>query len=94
MKKIAANLALTGSLLVTAAVLAPLFHGIDQGQSLGLWIDQAGRGNLATVEGVTRADMSTGLLAQDTGALAQFCGRGGQITDLICHTVTPYLPND
>lgn len=54
MKKIAANLALTGSLLITAAVLAPLLQ--DQGQSLGLWIDQVGPANLAG-----RADLSTGL---------------------------------
>jgi hypothetical protein len=91
MKKIAANLALTGSLLMTAAVLAPLFHGLDKTQSLGLWMDQMGQGNLSTAEVVTRADISTGLVPQDMGSLERFCDQAGQITNFICQAVAPYL---
>ena len=59
MKKISPYFAWTGSLLITAAVLAPLLHRFDQGQGLGLWIDHLDRANLATTERV--ADWSTGL---------------------------------
>lgn len=82
MKKILANLALTGSLLITAAVLAPLFHGFDQTRTLGLLCDQGSRGTLATAEVVTRSELSTGL--QD-GALGN---RGGQVSDLVCRAIT------
>jgi hypothetical protein len=108
MKKMAANLALMGSLLITAAVLAPLFHGFDHGQTLGLLVsgDQAGRANLATAEVATRADISTGLWIQDAradlgadmganaGVVANFCAQGGQITDLVCNTVAVYFLNE
>ena len=94
MKKIAANFALAGSLLMAAAVLAPLFHSIDKGQSLGLWMDQAGRANLATDEVVTRAHLSTGLVVQDAGAVTRFCGQGGQITNLLCDSLLPYVTQD
>lgn len=80
MKKILANLALTGSLLITAAVLAPLFHDFDQTRTLGLLCDQSGRGALA--EAVTRSDLSTGL---PDGALGN---RGGQVTDFVCRAIS------
>lgn len=102
MKKMAANLALMGSLLITAAVLAPLFHGFDQAKTLGLLMtnDQAGRANLATADVATRADLSTGLLIDDasanasvdSGTVAKFCAKGGQITDLVCEMVAVYFP--
>lgn len=96
MKKIAANLALTGSLLMAAAVLAPLIHGFDQDQTLGLLLsrDQARQGYMATAEMATRADVSTGLIVADAGPVARFCAQGGQVTELVCATFAAYLPQD
>ena len=90
MKKILANVALMGSILISAAVLAPLFL---QNESVVMWqdgvalllspADLGGSGHELT----TRADLTTGLLTDlaETDA----CSVNGGSKDLICTMFGP-----
>ena len=91
MKKFMANLALTGSLLVSAAVLMPLFQ-----QSHPKGLGQSGVSLLLTPvtnptsfdppEVIARADLTMGLLDP---TMNPTCPRSGWAKDLICTLFGP-----